>query len=77
MRKLYCMLDLWLFEELAPEERRQLEPLTRKLVYTRGQRLFTEGDPASVVLLVTSGRDKALQGLKRREGSHFGIPGGS
>lgn len=58
MRQLPCMLDLWLFEQLAPEERRQLEPLTRKLVYARGQRLFSEGDPAAVVLLVTSGRIK-------------------
>ena len=58
MRKLSCMLDLWLFEQLAPEERRQLEPLTRKLSYVRGQRLFSEGDRAAVVLLVTSGRVK-------------------
>jgi len=33
MRQLACMLDLWLFEQLAPEERRQLEPLTHKLSY--------------------------------------------
>jgi CRP/FNR family cyclic AMP-dependent transcriptional regulator len=58
MRKLACMLDLWLFEQLAPEERRELEPLTRKFSYARGQRLFSEGDRAAVVLLVTSGRVK-------------------
>jgi CRP/FNR family transcriptional regulator len=39
-------------------ERHQLEPLTRKLSYAPGQRLFSEGDSATVVLLVTSGRVK-------------------
>ncbi len=58
MRTLSCMLDLWLFEQLAVAERQQLEPLTRKLSYARGQRLFSEGDPAAVVLLLTSGRVK-------------------
>ena len=58
MRKLACMLDLWFFDSLAPEERRQLEVLAHKLSYVRGQRLFSEGDRAAVVLLVTSGRVK-------------------
>ena len=61
MSKLACMLDLWLFEQLTVNERQQLEELTGKHTYGKGQTLFLEGDSASIVLLITSGRVKLFK----------------
>jgi CRP/FNR family transcriptional regulator, cyclic AMP receptor protein len=58
MGKLSCMLDLWLFEQLTLEERQRLEPMTHKFNFVRGQRVFSQGEPARMVLLMTSGRVK-------------------
>ena len=58
MTKLSCMTDLWLFEQLTGPERRDIEGMTRRLVFRKGENLFLEGDTADAIFLVTYGRVK-------------------
>lgn len=58
MNKLGCMTDFWLFNQLNPDEKRQVQALTRKYTYARGEFLFIEGDPATFVFLIVEGRAK-------------------
>jgi CRP-like cAMP-binding protein len=55
------MFDLWVFEQLSPQERQGLEELTTKWIFEKGAILFLEGAPASMVLLLTSGRVKLFK----------------
>jgi CRP-like cAMP-binding protein len=55
------MFDLWVFEQLSPQERQHLEELTIKRTYEKGAILFLEGAPASTVLLITAGRVKLFK----------------
>lgn len=61
MHKLSCMIDLWVFERLSPNERRKIEELTAKQCYEKGELISREGDRASKVFLITSGRVKLFK----------------
>jgi len=55
------MFDLWLFAQLSTEEKRQIEPLTRRRTFQKGEMLFRTGDRAAQVLLLTRGRVKMFK----------------
>lgn len=61
MAKLACMTDLWLFEELAADEKGGIENMVRRLSFQKGEFLFMEGQPASAVFVVTAGRVKLFK----------------
>ena len=58
MTKLACMTDLWLFEQLTGTEKMEIEAVSRRLSFKKGETLFLEGDGADAVFLMTHGRVK-------------------
>lgn len=61
MKKLPCMAELWLFEQLTPAEKRQIQGMARRLTFKKGELLFMEGDPAAAIFLITAGRVKLFK----------------
>ena len=55
------MADLWLFDSLDSKEKEHIQDLFRRPIYDKGQFLFTEGDPASAVFVVTEGKVKLFK----------------
>lgn len=55
------MTDLWLFEQLAGDEKAQIESTVKRLSFQKGEFLFTEGQPASAIFLITAGRVKLFK----------------
>jgi len=58
VKKLPCMTDLWLFEQLTPAEKSQIQNMARRISYQKGEFLFMQGDPAETIFLITAGRVK-------------------
>ena len=61
MKKLSCMADMWLFEQLTPPEKRRIQEMARRLTFHKGDFLFMEGDPAQAIFLITAGRVKLFK----------------
>jgi len=53
-----CIGDLWIFENLSPEEMGALVQGALRKVYERGQPVFLQGDPAKEMFLLKAGRVK-------------------
>lgn len=53
-----CIGHLWVFENLEGEEMGALVQAARRQVYRKGQEVFAQGDPASQMFLLKSGRVK-------------------
>lgn len=61
MEYLNCMMDLWLFESLSKSEKTEISHLFRRPEYLKNEHLFSEGEPASAVFVVTKGRIKLFK----------------
>lgn len=61
MKKLQCMGEFWLFDKVEPTQRETLHGLMRQVSYAKGEVLFSEGDPATSVFLITEGRVKLFK----------------
>lgn len=53
-----CLGQLWLFNDLSPAEREFLAIRARRRQYERGKSIFAQGDRASEMFLLKSGRIK-------------------
>lgn len=56
MDRLGCMADHWLFGHLDAGGRQRIMDSVRRRSFTAGETLFSQGDPATAVFLVTAGR---------------------
>ncbi len=61
MTRLSCMADLWLFDSLDQQEKGEMQRLFHRPEYVRDEHLFSEGEPANSVFLVTKGRVKLVK----------------
>lgn len=61
MTRVSCMTDMWLFSQLAPADKKLVHELARRRTFGKGEMLFSEGDPASAVFLITEGRVKLFK----------------
>ncbi|AAW40376.1 Crp/Fnr family transcriptional regulator [Dehalococcoides mccartyi] len=61
MKYLNCMMDLWLFDSLNPQEKTEISRLFRRPEYLKNEYLFSEGEPASAVFVVAKGRVKLFK----------------
>ena len=53
-----CIGNLWVFENLKPEEMAALARAAGRKPYKRGQEVFAQGDPANRMFLIKAGRVK-------------------
>ncbi len=61
MARINCMTDLWIFSQLAPADKKLVHELARRRTIAKGEILFSEGDPASTIFLITEGRIKLFK----------------
>ena len=61
MKKLPCMADMWLFEQLTADEKCQIQDMARRLTFQKGDFLFMEGDAAEAIFVITAGRVKLFK----------------
>lgn len=53
-----CLGQLWMFDQLAPEEQEALMSAAMRKVYEKGEAIFRQGDPADRMFLIKGGRVK-------------------
>jgi CRP-like cAMP-binding protein len=69
------MTDLWLFDQLAAEEKLAVSQVAKQLDFARGELLFLEGGPAQAVFLITSGRVKLFKTTEQGKEVILGLLG--